>query len=271
MGDKKQEEEEKVVSSTIDRHHKKEQEQDDDNDDDDEQELSLSDMFPPCEEVEIYHYNINDINLKIKGQQLQNINTQPSTGLLPWPAASILFNFIAINNNLFNNKKVLELGTGVGVCGLVASKFCASILMTDGDLSTLGQLSDNLDLNSSIFKVKPSIRHLYWGKDNQGTLDSVQKDFNEFDIVIGSDLIYQDASIEPLFYTVNQLLSKSNPENAFYLSFLDRKNHLPILEKVSSSYGFEMQSLPVDSFLTDLTNVSTMSKMFIFKRKETQS
>ncbi|EFA77851.1 hypothetical protein PPL_09349 [Heterostelium album PN500] len=219
-----------------------------------EDDVGVFDLFPPSEDIEIYKYNFGDLELSIRGQELQNQNIQPSTGLLPWPAASIMSSFIAKHNELFVDKNVLELGTGVGICGLIASRYARSVLLSDGDTATFDQLNKNIELNSHLYNVngpsssslsqskKPKAIKLRWGKDE--TLEQLKSDlcFQPYDIIIGSDLIYQDSSIEPLFYTVNQLLAETS-DATFYLSFLDRKNHLPTVERVSKQFGFNLSYL----------------------------
>ncbi|GAM28943.1 hypothetical protein SAMD00019534_121190 [Acytostelium subglobosum LB1] len=235
-------------------------------DSDDEDITGLSDIFVVSDAVEDYKYTFaDDLTLTIKGQELQNQNIQPTTGLLPWPAASILGHYIAFNRKQFVDKTVLELGTGVGVCGLAVSKFARTTVMSDGEQSTFEQLELNIDNNKHLYMTRPTVVHLGWG--NNSTLDTIKQSYggNHFDIIIGSDLVYFDASIEPLFYTVNQLLS-GEPGSSFYLSFLDRKNHLPTVERVSTHYKFNMTSVPISTFTKD-TTVSTMAKMFIFTRQ----
>ena len=44
-------------------------------------------------------------------------------GLHIWDAGIILARFILTNKQLFENKSVLELGTGVGIGGITAMKY----------------------------------------------------------------------------------------------------------------------------------------------------
>ncbi|KYR02639.1 hypothetical protein DLAC_00089 [Tieghemostelium lacteum] len=225
----------------------------------DDESYCLTDIYPIEQTIEIYKYTFFDnINLKIKGQELQNVNTQPSTGLLPWPASSILANYISKYNQEFKDKNILELGSGVGIGALVASKYTDRVMITDGDDKIFDLLDENLQLNQELFRIKPIIKLLLWG-ENQ-TLQNFE--FHSYDTIIGSDLIYVNDSIDPLFYTVDKLLSM-NSESTFYLSFLDRKNHLPVIEKVSLKYKFNMISINLNDFIEKpISN----SKMFKFTR-----
>ncbi|KAK5583500.1 hypothetical protein RB653_005096 [Dictyostelium firmibasis] len=249
---------------------------------DSEEEIGLGGSLI-VEELETYKYEFyDDIKIEIEGQELQNVNIQPSTGLLPWPASRVLSLYISKYKEEFIGKDVVELGSGVGLCGLVSSKYTNFTLFTDGDEKSLPLLRDNVQSNSNLFNNKInnnnnsnnnndriSIERLYWG-NNQPTLDSFKEKYSNkynFDIVIGSDLIYVDASIEPLFFTVDSILNTNKSgvgKGTFYLSFLDRKNHFPILKSVSEKYNFTMENIELNTFIN--YEASTMARMFIFKR-----
>ncbi|KAF2070990.1 hypothetical protein CYY_007685 [Polysphondylium violaceum] len=240
----------------------------------DDEALGLTDIFPTVVELEKYKYNFYDnVVIEIKGQELQNVNVQPSTGLLPWPASTILSQYISKFNDNFKDKNIVELGSGVGICGLVASKYASYTVFTDGDPQSNKLLFDNIKDNNHLYKnnsnysnQQPPIELLSWGKTS--SLEDFKEKYNDlqFQVVIGSDLVYVDENIDPLFYTVDKILSTSStPSPAFYLSFLDRKNHLPTLQSVSEKYNFTMETIDLDTFLD--YKPSTMSRMFVFKRK----
>ncbi|KAN0029495.1 hypothetical protein ACTA71_007624 [Dictyostelium dimigraforme] len=227
------------------------------------------------EGLETYKYEFyDDIKIEIEGQELQNVNVQPSTGLLPWPASRILSLYISKFKEEFIGKDIVELGSGVGLCGLVSSKYSNFTIFTDGDEKSLPLLKDNVQSNSSLFnnnQDRISIERLYWG-ENQPTLDHFKQQYSikyNFDTIIGSDLIYVDASIEPLFYTVDSILKTNKSgigKGTFYLSFLDRKNHFPTLKSVSEKYNFTMESIELNTFVN--YDVSTNARMLIFKKKD---
>ncbi|KAM9956886.1 hypothetical protein ACTFIR_003621 [Dictyostelium discoideum] len=225
------------------------------------------------EGLETYKYEFyDDIKIEIEGQELQNVNVQPSTGLLPWPASRILSLYISKFKEEFIGKDIVELGSGVGLCGLVSSKYSNFTLFSDGDEKSLPLLRDNVNSNSELFNNsndRISIERLYWG-DNQPTLTHFIEQYStkyNFNIIIGSDLIYVDSSIEPLFFTVDSILktNKSSGKGTFYLSFLDRKNHFPTLSSVSEKYNFTMEIIELNKFVN--YDAPTNAKMLIFKKK----
>ncbi|GLJ48381.1 hypothetical protein SUGI_1021380 [Cryptomeria japonica] len=53
------------------------------------------------------------------------------TGQLVWPGAELLNYHLAQNSDFLTGCSVIELGSGVGVTGLLCSKFCRQVVMTD--------------------------------------------------------------------------------------------------------------------------------------------
>lgn len=51
-------------------------------------------------------------------------------GLQVWRGAFLLNDFILSNRDLFSNKKVLELGSGVGLTSILASIFAKKVICT---------------------------------------------------------------------------------------------------------------------------------------------
>lgn len=52
-----------------------------------------------------------------------------------------------------------------------------------------------------------------------------------FDIILGADVLYVTSSVEPLFYVVDLLLSKSNPNSTFILTH-EKRNSLVVGSKL---------------------------------------
>ncbi|CAB9505479.1 lysine methyltransferase METTL21A [Seminavis robusta] len=133
--------------------------------------------------------------------QCQEDYTQ-STGMAIWLGADLLADFMLQSPHLVRGKKVLEVGAGVGLCGIVAYHLQASQLVsTDGDLDALDNLRRNVQHNTDTKKC--TCRQMIWGKNIPEFRDS----HGRFDVILGSDLFYMTRSIKPLFQTVDQLLT----------------------------------------------------------------
>lgn len=97
--------------------------------------------------------------------------------------------YIIQNQHLFQDKKVLELGAGVGVCGLVASRFASETVLTDHNSIVLELLEKNITNNLELIGKSPSqVKSLLlnWGQN----LDWFEKEFEGgFDVILGSEIM----------------------------------------------------------------------------------
>jgi len=73
-----------------------------------------------------------------------------STGMVIWPASQQMGEFILSNRQLFNNRRVLELGSGLGLTALCLLK-CkpAFVCASDCDAQALRNLEHNLEINKA--------------------------------------------------------------------------------------------------------------------------
>lgn len=80
-----------------------------------------------------------------------------TTGLKLWPAAVTLTNYIINNSDEFNDKSILELGSGstglVGLALLKSSK-CKQIFLSDCHDTVVNNLIENINLNLEKCKVE---------------------------------------------------------------------------------------------------------------------
>lgn len=115
-----------------------------------------------------------------------------------WRAAEHLCQFIIDNPSTFKDKKICELGAGLGLVAVLLEKLeytsPSSLVITDGDEPTMELLIDNKVDNECFFETS----YLYWGlcEDFQSSYP------DKFEIVIAADVIYEDAQVEPLLDTV---------------------------------------------------------------------
>ena len=139
---------------------------------------------------------------------------------------------------------VLELGSGLGRCGLLVYRLLQSyankcdgtsenasstnnfhVYLTDGDTDTLHQLRQNVADNTSAsndHQQHISCHQLLWGSEstrqfcarhNLLLANKSPATANSIDLVIASDVIYVDKVIAPLFETVAVLLQQQKSGN----------------------------------------------------------
>ncbi|OEU06206.1 hypothetical protein FRACYDRAFT_255678 [Fragilariopsis cylindrus CCMP1102] len=205
----------------------------------------------------------NKKRLYLSGYKLDSDETAQSTGVTLWDAAPRLANYIMNHDNnnnehnehnheheheqdegkvkeenenenrnmnmLITGKRVLELGSGLGLCGIVAYHIGAKyVMMTDADTITLEKMRFNVTQNcSSTFtstdtesgiatssgssRTSSSIdcKQLIWNEQ----LEIFHQKYGNWDTILGADVIYTRESLEPLFDTVLFFLLQHQLEN----------------------------------------------------------
>ena len=141
----------------------------------------------------------------IMNEEHEQWAAEDGTGLSIWPSAYVLSRWLAASEFVsFDGKTVLELGSGCGLVGLtIAQLGAAEISLTDLSPRTLENLRHNVALNSAADSAAtaapgwrmPSVRSIAWG--DRSTWPAA----GSVDLIIGSDLIYDDTTptiISPL-------------------------------------------------------------------------
>lgn len=104
--------------------------------------------------------------------------------------------------NLFQNKKIIELGSGIGLCGMIAATLGADSLLTDLE-AALKLLKHNVEENRKKFPLwKIEVAEFLW---SQATAEALCK-ARKFDYILLADCIYYKDSIEPLIETLKVLV-----------------------------------------------------------------
>ncbi|XP_059169052.1 protein-lysine N-methyltransferase EEF2KMT-like [Physella acuta] len=82
-------------------------------------------------------------------QESVHLVSQGTTGLSTWQAAQHLAEWVLENAQVFDNRSVTELGSGLGLTGIVACKYCQirSYAFTDCHMQVLYLLSKNIEQN----------------------------------------------------------------------------------------------------------------------------
>ncbi|XP_067847066.1 EEF1A lysine methyltransferase 3-like [Heptranchias perlo] len=108
----------------------------------------------------------------------------------------------------FTGKKVLELGSGTGIVGILAVLLGGDVTMTDRAI-VLKQIEHNVSANIPVTsRHRSKTRALLWGTD--------QNNFpTDFDIILGSDIVYNPSQFPGLIET---LLHIANEKTTIYLS-----------------------------------------------------
>lgn len=182
-----------------------------------------------------------EILIRLNGLRRDIGQTLQSTGLTLWRAGDFLSNYMFQNRDRFVGKSIIELGSGLGLVGILATHLTdKKVVITDGDDDTIELLHSNCRLNDVDNRVQ--CRKLLWGVD----LDQIEE---KFDIVLGADIIYEQEYVVPLFETAKYLLkpgrcSEGKREKAaseFLLAYTKRNVSIDYVLETAKSFGFEWE------------------------------
>ena len=118
-----------------------------------------------------------------------------------------------------SGRRVVELGAGTGVVGVMASYLGASVVVTDLD-SLVPLLAHNINKNSNIMSAGSiSARPLCWGSEPD--TDLLHPDF-----LILANCIYYESSLETLLETVLTLTSAGRSETVILACYEERTREI---------------------------------------------
>lgn len=105
-----------------------------------------------------------------------------------WEASKVLADFITNPNSgmEWQDKIVLELGSGLGTCSLAAALMGARVVATDASATSLALLQKNGEKYAPVCRYPLTVAPLLWG--DQATMDEF-RDF-EIDAIIASDVVF---------------------------------------------------------------------------------
>lgn len=138
--------------------------------------------------------------------QLQE--AQATVGFLLWGAATVLCNWLVRQpRDCWRGLRVLEIGAGLGLCGLLAAERLApsEMVLTDYQRDVVRNMQHNAALNfgrlgSSALTV-PEVRTFDWDD-----IDAHPWCSDRFDVIIGSDVICEESNCRGVVRSLRRLL-----------------------------------------------------------------
>eukprot|EP00026_Physarum_polycephalum_P014560 Phypoly_transcript_15089.p1 GENE.Phypoly_transcript_15089~~Phypoly_transcript_15089.p1 ORF type:complete len:290 (+),score=51.03 Phypoly_transcript_15089:62-931(+) len=150
-----------------------------------------------------------------------------------WDSSKILSEWICDNRSLFTKKDVLELGSGCGLTGIVASYFAKKVVFSDYIPTLVENVAHNINLNlppNSKFVPVTEVVQLDWNEIDNSPPQSLES--NSFDIIIGSDVTYEGVNPVQLVKVTKKYLALSQHACALFV--------LPVIRKESKQFVEEM-------------------------------
>lgn len=213
----------------------------------------------PEDKYEVLEWNFDGLpTITLRGNAEDYTN---STGMTVWAGAELLAEYLLQNRQLVKKKKCLEIGAGLGLCGIIAFHLGAyTVCLSDGDITVLDNLRFNIQ---NLCQEQEGIIHcpqLIWGQD----LQEFQNEYGVQDIIFATDCGYITKSLVPMFETVYTLL---NPDGGIFL-FVNKCSSQAsmdfILEKAKEC-GLEIY----DKGSTEKENNTEDEHIYTFRRKRT--
>ncbi|XP_078600411.1 protein N-lysine methyltransferase METTL21A-like [Branchiostoma floridae x Branchiostoma japonicum] len=166
------------------------------------------------------------------------------TGQSLWPSAKVLALYLTlIAETVKSACGVLELGSGPGLVGLTAARLAAdtdgTVILTDHEERVLQITRMNIAANFPSQPDTPRCAHLSWGEN----VEEFRKQHGQFDLILGSDVVYKEDAIPQLFQTVGTLLSL-NDSSSFLLAYDTRGGWLDEhVDRHSEQAGLEREDI----------------------------
>ncbi|XP_072943687.1 putative protein N-methyltransferase FAM86B1 [Epargyreus clarus] len=198
-----------------------------------------------------HHYVIdNNIDSLITIKETKNMVVNGTTGMKTWEAAFMLSDWALCHQSIIADKKILELGSGVGFTGVTIAKHCdiQSIILSDCHQEVLSTIRDNIRINFPEYKEEEtSSITVFSGK--QKSLGVTILDWNCVeelsdeiipDILIGADIVYDPTIIPALCNVINTFFKKNNNLEVYIASVVRNEEtftkFLEALDKLELQY-----------------------------------
>lgn len=181
-----------------------------------------------CSLLDRNQYDVNDFEARQLGISSA---TWPLFGLV-WPTAQVLVNRVIAE--ILTGRRILEIGCGIGLASIVLHRMGADITASDYHPQVLPFLERNLRQN----KLSPiKFQTGNWETDNPA--------LGEFDLIIGSDILYQPAHIDD----VSQFISRHSSADVDVMIIDPGRENRPrftrAMRELGYNYRFEKFDEPV--------------------------
>jgi len=161
---------------------------------------------------------------------------EEKTGLKIWDSSIALAKYLEKlereNKGKIQGKRIIELGSGCGLVGIIAGRLGANVVLTEVGL-LVDQLSQNVKANNLESSVQA--RELFWGTDVTS--------FNPpYDIILASDVAWVTHLVEPLVVTLHNL----SDEHTQIILAQEHRSRITddLFFETLHKYGFKITEIP---------------------------
>ncbi|KAM9638314.1 histone-arginine methyltransferase METTL23 isoform 1-T1 [Morphnus guianensis] len=172
-------------------------------------------------------------------------------GMYVWPCAVVLAQYLWVHRRSLPGKRVLEVGAGVSLPGVLAAKCGAEVTLSDSE--ELPQCLRNCR-RSCLLNGLPHVPvlGLTWGRVSPELLSLAP-----VDIILGSDVFFDPKDFEDILTTIYFLLEK-NPHAQFWTTYQVRSADWSI-EALLCKWKLKNIHVPLHSFSADKEHLASSS------------
>lgn len=151
-------------------------------------------------------YSLND------QRQISIIEDFFALGSRVWDTAICVAKYFEREGDVWVGKRVLELGCGTGLLGMVVRCLGAECVVLTDQSILLSHLQRNVDHNEAVLGQTDGmsrgvfVKELDWGNTNH--IQSIMEEFGHFDFVIGSDLSITVEGVTKLIQTLETIVDQ---------------------------------------------------------------
>lgn len=177
------------------------------------------------------------------------------TGQLVWPGAVLMNTYLSEHPETVKGHSLIELGSGIGITGILCSRFCKEVVLTDHNDEVLEIIKKNIEMQSCSGNGDAVLtaEKLEWGNHDHLS-NIIEKHPVGFDLILGADICFQQSSIPCLFDTVEKLLRMQANKCRFILAYVSRAKVMDALVlKEAEKRGMLVEE--VDGTRTTITDL----------------
>ncbi|XP_031984926.1 methyltransferase-like protein 23 [Corvus moneduloides] len=172
-------------------------------------------------------------------------------GMYVWPCAVVLAQYLWVHRRSLPGKRVLEIGAGVSLPGVVAARCGAQVILSDSEeLPRCLQSCRSSCLMNHLPHVP--VLGLTWGRMSPELLSLAP-----IDIILGSDVFFDPKDFEDILTTIYFLLEK-NPHAQFWTTYQVRSADWSI-EALLYKWKLKSIHVPLHSFGADKEHLASSS------------
>jgi len=178
------------------------------------------------------------------------VDGDDSSGLDIWPAATALCEYLLrCQQQLVGpSTKVIELGAGAGVPGLLTARMGAEVVLTDFDPNALELAVRNTELNDLLERCSVESLDFYHIAPSERTDDAESPRpthlFQRFSLALATDILYASAMVKPVLEAAAFVLQSGG-----VLLIGHQPRFTLILNRASGDAQVEQRDTPWEDFL----------------------